>query len=358
VEESSGDVLVSHEADQALPIASATKLMTAHVAMRALDPRESVTAAPYDAGPGESLMGLKPGEQVAARDLFYGLLVASGNDAATTLAIRVSGSIPGFVARMNREAHRLGLDDTTYSDPIGLDDGNVSSARDLVSLATTLREDRLFREIVDTPRVTVHLAGGPERLVNRNTLVLEEPFVDGVKTGTTVAAGFILVASAAKHEAEFVSAVLGAPTESDRDEATLALLRYGAALYRPRVLVKEGEVVASLALGGGRGRLLLIASESFEAVALPGQGVRMEFDPPDPPDGAIAKGVKLGTAIVTVAGEEVGKVVVVAARSAPARPEQGGDGLPGWAWGAFGVAGLLAVGLATRAVAISRGRPR
>ncbi|MDQ3571658.1 MAG: D-alanyl-D-alanine carboxypeptidase [Actinomycetota bacterium] len=354
VEESSGVVLASHEADRPLPIASATKLMTAYLAMRKLDPDERITAAPYDPRPGESLMGLEPGEEVTARELFYGLLVASGNDAATTLAIRVSGSMPGFVERMNQQARRLGLDDTSYADPIGLDEGNVSSARDLVALATTLRDDELFREIVDTPRLTVKLAGGPERLVNRNTLVLREPFVDGVKTGTTVAAGFVLVASAAKHDARFVSAVLGAPSESERDEATLDLLRYGAALYRPRVLVRVGEVVATLALGNGRGRLPLVAGESVKGAALPDQRVRVELDAPAPPDDAIARGLRLGTAAVIVAGEEVGQVDVLAARSAPAVPDRGGDGLPSWGWGVLAAAGLLAAGLVARAVAISR----
>ena len=348
-------MLAERDADTARPIASATKLMTAYIALRELEPGEEVTAPEYAAGPTESLMGLEAGEVVTVRDLLYGLLLASGNDAATALAIRVSGSVSDFVNRMNAYARRLGLGETAYTDPIGLDTGNVSSARDLVALAVRLRRDPLFRRIVDTPRATVGAPPERHRLVNRNTLVLEEPFVNGVKTGTTLAAGYVLVASAQRRGVELVSALLGAPGESERDAGTLDLLDYGYSLYRRRTLVAGNERIATLTLDEGRGRLPLVAAGAVSAVARADQSVAVEYEAPAPPEGAVERGESFGTAVVTLAGEEVAEVGVVAAR-AVAAPEE--TGLPSWAWLALGGAGVVSLALAAAAVVVARRPPR
>jgi D-alanyl-D-alanine carboxypeptidase (penicillin-binding protein 5/6) len=355
VDEASGDVLAENDADAARPIASATKLMTAYLVLRRLDLHDEVTAPAYAAVPGESLMGLRAGEVVSVRDLLYGLLMASGNDAAMALALRVSGSAPDFVALMNRTASRLGLGQTNYVDPIGLDGGNVSSARDLASLATRLREDRVFRRIVDTERITVGGGEDEHRLTNRNTLVLEEPFVSGIKTGTTLAAGYVLVGSAEQRGIGLVSAVLGAPGEAERDAATLELLDYGFSLYRNRTLVARGERVAAVNLGEDRGRLALVADSGVDAVARADQEVEVDYATPEPPDGAVARGESFGTAIVSLDGAEVGEVPVVAARTVAA-PEE--TGLPDWAWIVFAVAGAIALALAGTAIVVARRPPR
>jgi D-alanyl-D-alanine carboxypeptidase len=130
----SGDVLASHAASQRLPIASTTKLMTAYVAMQELPLDEIVRAAPYEAIYGESLLELRAGERVSVRDLLYGLILRSGNDAAYDLALATSGLEDAFVREMNRRAAALGLPDTHYANPVGLDEpGNYSSALDLAS---------------------------------------------------------------------------------------------------------------------------------------------------------------------------------------------------------------------------------
>ncbi|HET7507044.1 MAG TPA: serine hydrolase, partial [Solirubrobacterales bacterium] len=117
----SGDVLASHALDESLPIASTTKLMTAYVAMKEMPLDKIVRAQPYDAEYGESLMGLRTGERISVRDLLYGLILLSGNDAAHTLAIAAAGSEARFVAEMNRYAAALGLSHTHYANPVGLD---------------------------------------------------------------------------------------------------------------------------------------------------------------------------------------------------------------------------------------------
>lgn len=358
VDEDSGEVLASRDPRESLPIASAAKLMTAHLVLESLDPSDTIVAAPYRDTPGESLMGLEAGETVSVRDLLFGLLIASGNDAAVTLAIRVAGSTPSFVDRMNSAARRLGLDDTNYADPIGLDAGNRSSAADLVALASELRAKPLFRRIVDTPRRRVRLASGPEVLVNRNNLVREEPFVTGVKTGTTVEAGYVLVFSARAKGVDLVGAVLGAPGEAERDAAALRLLEYGAALYARRVVVAEGRRVGSLDLGAERGIVPLVADSELKATVRRGTEATIEFEPPAATDEAVARGQVVGSAAVLVDGERVGSVDVVAARGAPRKPEQGLSGLPGWAWGVFAGAALIAVGLGGAAIVVARGADR
>ena len=116
-----GESLAGKAADRRLPMASTTKMMTAYLALRNLPMNEVVRAADYQGAPVESLMGLEPGQRVSVRDLLYGLILLSGNDAAVTLAEAVSGTVPRFVALMNRTAARLGLSNTSYEDPIGLD---------------------------------------------------------------------------------------------------------------------------------------------------------------------------------------------------------------------------------------------
>jgi serine-type D-Ala-D-Ala carboxypeptidase (penicillin-binding protein 5/6) len=329
--------------------------MTAYLALRELEPGDEVTAPAYDGLPVESLMGLQAGEVVTVRDLLYGLLLASGNDAAVALAVRVAGSEPDFVARMNATARRLGLDETAYEDPIGLGSGNVSSARDLVALATELRRNRLFRRIVDTPRITVGSPPLEHDLTNRNTLVLEEPFVDGVKTGTTIEAGYVLVASGKRKGIEFVAALLGAPSEDARDAEMLELLDYGASLYERRALVRRGERIATVPLDDDRGRLVLVADEDLSTVARADQEADIEFEAPDAPDGAVARGQSFGVATVTLEGAEIGEVDVVAARAVAAPPDAA---LPGWAVIVLGGAGVVAAGLAGTAIVIARRPPR
>ncbi|MDQ3728982.1 MAG: serine hydrolase [Actinomycetota bacterium] len=352
-------MLASEGSKTAFPIASATKLMTYYVAAEKLRPNREVVVAPYDAAPGESLAGLEAGDSLTTRDVLYSLIVASGNDAAATLALAVAGSEPDFVARMNAAADNLELSETEYSDPIGLSSDNVSSASDLVDLAVELKEQSLFQKIVDTPRITLGSGAEPLRLENRNTLVLEEPFMNGVKTGTTVEAGYVLVGSGRKKGVDLVSAVLGAPDAASRDAATLSLFDYGFSLYRERTLVERGERVGSVPLADGTGSLPLRSSAKVMEVARDDQRVDFQLNVMAPLEAPIAEGEAVGNAAVRLDGRRVGEVEALAARAVAAPPaaDEGGS-LPGWAWLVFGVAGAAALLLASLAVASRGGEPR
>ncbi|HYF26151.1 MAG TPA: serine hydrolase, partial [Baekduia sp.] len=184
VEPATGDIVLAKRADDRRAIASTTKLMTALVTLERASLDDVMTAVDYPAAAVESQLGLRAGERLTVRDLLRGLLLESANDAAATLAARVAGSRKAFVALMNRRARALRLRDTRFANPIGLDqEGNFSSATDLVKLTLILRRFAFFRETVDQPRATLRSGARVRTIANRNTLVREVPEVSGVKTG-------------------------------------------------------------------------------------------------------------------------------------------------------------------------------
>jgi serine-type D-Ala-D-Ala carboxypeptidase (penicillin-binding protein 5/6) len=315
-----GTVLASKAPDRRLPIASTTKLMTAYLTLERLKPRQLLPAAPYrPSAAAEILLGLRPGERARVRDLLYGLLVPSANDAAQTLAVGVAGSEAAFVDEMNSAAQQLGLTNTSYANPIGLDDpNNYSSARDLVTLAGRLLQNPLFARIVDTPAAVLRIAGEPRRVETRNTLLNREAFISGVKTGHTLGAGYVLVGSGTKGATTLVSAVLGAPSESGRDADTLRLLSYGFSLYRQSLPVQQGEELANPELDYRDGHLALVAKRSIPIEARQGQQVATSIEAPDEISGAVEEGETLGRVVVRVDGEPAASSPLVAADSVAA----------------------------------------
>ncbi len=212
-----GEILLSRNADQPLPPASTTKIMTALITLERVRPDEVVTV-PASALIGDAAMGLTPGERLTVEELLYGMLMVSGNDAAMTLAEYVGGSTENFVALMNQRAAEMNLKGTHFVNPHGLDaPGHVSSAVDLLAMTRAGLSYELFARIVATPQARV--AG--RLLINRNELLTTYPGADGVKTGTTDAAGQCLVASATREGHRAIAIVLGS---QDRYADSRALL--------------------------------------------------------------------------------------------------------------------------------------
>ena len=349
VDPDDGEVLATHRAKASLSIASTTKLMTAYVARRDLKLGEAVVAPPYAAGPAESLLGLRAGERIKVEDLLYGLLLVSGNDAAAALAQASAGSEDAFVKQMNRAAAKLELDDTSYANPIGLDEaGNYSSAEDLATLAIQLRRDKLFRQIFDTATTTIQSGDHARTLTNRNMLVQTVPYVNGVKTGYTIDAGNVLVGSGEQKGVELVSAVLGAPSESERDAATMSLLDYGFSLYRRRSPVRTDEAVASVTIADRDVDVELAPAEDVRVTVRKGQAVDTRIAAPAEVDGPVSRGERLGSVVVTVDGEIAGRAALVATSSAAAASlvERYDAAIPG----PRAVAWLLAIAVIAAAV--------
>lgn len=318
VDARSGDVIAGQAAEKRLPIASTTKLMTAYVAMRELRPGEVVRAAPYEAIYGESLMGLTAGERVSVRDLLYGLMLVSGNDAAHTLAVAAAGSEERFVEQMNRYAAALGLADTHYANPVGLDEpGNYSSAADLATLTRRLLRDPAFARIADTRSVLLRSPSSPRRIENSNDLLETAPWVTGVKTGHTFDAGYVLVASGERRGVSLVSVTLGEPTEEARFADSFDLLEFGFSQYRRRLPVRAGASLAEPEIRYSGGRLPLRAERSLQAGVRRDQRLELRVAAPEEVEGPVRRGAKLGHATVFVDGMRVGSVPLRASRTVP-----------------------------------------
>ena len=315
VDARTGETLTAHEADVRRPIASTTKLMTAHLAIERFGLRREIPAAPYYPIPGESLLGFTPGDSATVRDLVYGLILASGNDAAQSIAVGVSGSEPAFVREMNEEAVRLGLADTHYGNPIGLDEpGNYSTAADLAAFTRLLMKRRFLRRVFDTESITLPSLDPPDTIETRNTLLLSEPTLTGVKTGHTLGAGYVLVGSARRDGVELISVVLGTPSELDRDAESAELLGWGFRLYAPRRAFRRGEAVARPDIAYSDEQLPLVARRGVEVGARDDQQLQVRVRAPDEVEGPIRKGARMGSALVLLDGRRVASVPLLAAR--------------------------------------------
>jgi D-alanyl-D-alanine carboxypeptidase (penicillin-binding protein 5/6) len=309
VDARSGDVLVSHAAARELPVASTTKLMTAYVALRELPLDRIVHAAPYEAEYGESLLELRPGQRISVRDLLYGLILRSGNDAAYDLALAAAGSVPRFVGEMNRYAAALGLSHTHYANPIGLDQkGNYSSAADLAALTRRLLEIPAFARIAAARSAVLRSVRPRRRIETINELLNMAPWVTGVKTGHTFGALYVLVGSGRRKGVSLISVAVGAPTDEDRFSDNLELLEYGFSRYRRRVPIQAGATLARPSIRYSGGELALRAARTVAVGVRGDQRMSVTVRAPSEVEGSIDRGEDLGQASVYVDGRRAATV--------------------------------------------------
>jgi D-alanyl-D-alanine carboxypeptidase (penicillin-binding protein 5/6) len=317
MEASTGEVLLARRADDRRQIASTTKLMTALVALQRTDLDDVFGATDYNPAAVESQIGLRPGERMSVRDLLRATLLPSANDAAAALAVGTMGSTAAFVAEMNRRATALGLKNTRFANPIGLDDANnYSSARDLATLAVRLRGYEFFRRTVDLPSAVLRSGARRRTVVNRNTLVRRVADINGVKTGHTGRAGYVLVGSATRDGVTVVSVVLGEPSERARDTDSLALLRYGLSRFDARTVVPEGRVLGRVGLRYRDDKSVnVIAGATVTRVLRRGARTNITVSGlPSEVDGPLPRGTRLGTATVRRGRTVLARVPVVTAR--------------------------------------------
>jgi D-alanyl-D-alanine carboxypeptidase (penicillin-binding protein 5/6) len=358
VEPATGDVVFQRNANQRRLIASTTKLMTALVTLEHASLDDVMTTVDYHGSPVESLAGFGKGERVTVRDLLRALLITSANDAAATLAQRVGGTRAKFVAMMNAKAKQLGLTGTHYDNPIGLDGStNYSTATDLAKLTLILRRNAFFRETTDLRSVTLKSGAHPRTFANRNLLVRNVPAVNGVKTGHTNTAGYILVGSASRAGITVISVVLGDPSEDARDADSLALLKFGLDRYHVVTAVKKDQVVGHAALSHRDGHVDLVAAQTVKRTARKGDKLIVTVTgAPETIDGPLDKGTRVGTVSVTQRGKVVARVPLVTA--SPVDAASFFDRLRDWLdspvtlvlLGAFALCSLYLVLLRRRAV--------
>jgi serine-type D-Ala-D-Ala carboxypeptidase (penicillin-binding protein 5/6) len=314
-----GDVLFAKRPDQRRAIASTTKLMTALLTLERARPRQVYTAPAYHAFPAESRIDLREGERMRVEDLLEALLLESANDAAVTLAEGVSGSRQAFVDDMNERAAELGLSDTSYANPIGLDDpANYSTANDLAALALRLMRNPRFRRIVDMPMANLESGARPRVVDNRNQLVAEYPWVTGIKTGHTNIAGDVLVGSArARGGARVISVVLGEPSEPARDADTVALLRWGLERFHRVRVLDPRRVMARAAVEYQDEKAALVPARGATVLVRDGERVRQRVTAPDELEGPLPQGERVGRVTVLVDGKTMRRVSLVTAHEVP-----------------------------------------
>jgi serine-type D-Ala-D-Ala carboxypeptidase (penicillin-binding protein 5/6) len=331
--------------DQRLPIASATKLMTAYVVLKELPLDKIVRAAPYSPTAGESLLGLRAGERISVRDLLYGLILRSGNDAAYDLARAAAGSEAAFVRQMNRYAAALGLSDSHFANPIGLDQpGNYSSANDLAALTRRLLDIPAFAEIANSRHAVLRSLSPPRRISSINELLFLEPWATGVKTGHTLGAKYVLVASGHRRGADLIVVVIGANSDEERYGDALELFDYVFGFFRKRKAIYAGEALAEPSIRYSGGELPLDAAHAVKVTHRVGQGVSVSVRAPDEVEGPIADGETLGRAIVRVGGIAAASVPLKAAEAVPEASawDRGRDFVEGsLGWIGLGLLGIL-----------------
>lgn len=259
LDETSGQPIASRDADERIEPASLTKLMTAYLAFQALKGQslalgQTIRVSERAWRARGSRMFIEPRMPVTVEALLHGLIVQSGNDACIALAEAIAGTEAAFVERMNREAQRLGMKSTHFTNTSGLPDReHFSTARDLALLTTALIRDypgyyKLYSEREFTYNDITQR--------NRNRLLWLDPNVDGVKTGHTESAGYCLIASAQRGARRLVSVVLGAPSERVRAEDSQKLLNFGFQSYEGVRLYEKGKAISTLPVWKGSEREL------------------------------------------------------------------------------------------------------
>jgi len=326
VNASTGEVLAARNPHARVPIASITKLMTVLVALEHARLTDVVRVDRAAAKVGESTIRLRAGERITVHDLVAAALIQSANDAAVALARHVGhGSTPAFVALMNAKAHELGLRDTHFVRPDGLDArGEFSSAADVVKLAEVAMHDPTIRRIVGERTATI---AGNRRLVTWDDLLGTFPGLIGVKTGHTDNAGWCQVAAVRGMGLTIYTAILGSPSRSRRNADLAALLAWGLSRYRVVPLVQAGRTYARAEIGYGRAPVALVAERPLIRSVRLGQPFVERVVAPAVLSLPVKAGQALGEVRVYRNGELVGSRRLVAAGSAR-RP--GLTGRVGW----------------------------
>jgi serine-type D-Ala-D-Ala carboxypeptidase (penicillin-binding protein 5/6) len=322
VNASNGEVLAARYAHQRLPIASITKLMTVLVALRHLRLDQDVTVTAQAARVGESRIPLRGGQHVSVRDLLEGALIQSANDAADALAAAAAGGdVQRFVDWMNAYARKLGLRDTHFTRPDGLDaPGHVSSARDVAVLARVAMHSPIVRSIVRERTATIE--GGAVVVHTWNDLLGVFPGLIGVKTGHTDRAGWCEVAAVRRAGYTVYAVILGSPTRARRDSDLERLLAWSVSRYRTLALVGNTPY-AYAALPYGRPAVPLVATRPLVRVVRVGRPIVTRVVAPSAVRLPVRRGAQLGRVEVWDGRTLLGTRPLLAARSV-GRPGFGG----------------------------------
>ena len=319
MEASTGRVLYEQNADEALPPASVTKIMTLLLVMEAIDAGkikldDTVTTSERAAAMGGSQIYLEVGEQMSVEDMLKSVIIASANDAACALAEFVAGSETAFVKAMNDKAQELGMNNTVFENTNGLDDtakSHLTSARDIAIMSAELIKHKKILEYSSIWMDTVR--NGLFGLTNTNRLIRYYNGCTGLKTGSTDKAGFCISATAERDGVSLICVIMGAETRDIRNQAATSLLDWGFANYgvfehTPRELEPIG------VMGGVEDRVG-VKYEPFSFVTEKANvgKIKYKIELPEYASAPIKQGEKVGEVVFTLDGKEIGRTPIVAA---------------------------------------------
>ena len=322
VDARSGAVLAEHNADMPLPPASLTKMMTSYVLAKEITEGRvsesdmvTVSENAWSQNPlfqGSSLMWIEPGMDVSIEDLQRGIIISSGNDATVAVAEHLAGSEAVFAEMMNTNAEKLGMVDTYYLNSHGLPHPeHVTTARDLAILAKAMINDHPQQYAIYKEREFTY---NDIKQYNRNTLMSEDPTVDGLKTGHTEAAGYCLVASAERRGMRLISVVMGTNSKSARKNETRSLLNYGFRFYETSTLFEPMTELEKPRIWKGQQDYVPVGLLDETVLTLP-RGKKKNLvttvEVNDELLAPIARGDAVGTITLTLDGETVFHAPVV-----------------------------------------------
>lgn len=313
-----GRVIAESNADMRLEPASLTKMMTAYIVSfqlthSDLSPDDLVPVSHNAHKTIGSRSFLEPGSQVTVRDLMYGLVVQSGNDASVALAEHVGGSEEGFVTMMNEMAKRLGMTDTNFVNSTGLPaKGHYTTSRDMARLAVAVIRDHPAHYRLYSVEEFTH---NGIKQKNRNTLLLHDPTVDGIKTGHTEAAGYCLVASAKRGDMRLISVLMGARNEQQRGTESLRALNYGFRFYETLKVAEANQKLGKVQVWGGQEDDVAMAVPSDHYVTVQSgqkKGLVPEFKMSSDVVAPVTAGQRLGMVSYKLNNEVVAQLPIVA----------------------------------------------
>lgn len=318
MEADTGEILYENNADEQLPIASVTKIMTLLLIFEAIaDGKitmdDIVPVSQRAMSMGGSTMFLAEGEQLSVGELIKGIAVASANDGCVAMAEYLSGSVEGFVDEMNKKANELGMTNTNFINTNGLDeDGHYSSARDVAIMSRALIAHTKIFEF--TTIWTDKMNNGQYDLSNTNKLIRFYEGANGLKTGSTSKAGCCISATAKRNDMQLIAVVLGASNSDERFADARTLLDYGFANYKIEKVTSAGDVVTNIPVKKGvYENVDICAKDSFSILLKKGDSDKIETKTYIPPflNAPIQKEQAVGNMTFILDGKEIGEIELV-----------------------------------------------
>lgn len=323
IEAESGDIIYEKNAHERLPMASTTKIMTAVVALENGDLNKEISVSPNACGVEGSSIYLSENERLTLEELLYALLLESANDAAAAIAYEIAGGIEEFACLMNDTAEKLGLEDTHFTNPHGLDNENhYTTAADLAKLTAYALKNEKFREIVSTYKHQIPLRGdeGIRVLLNHNKLLKLSDDAIGVKTGFTKKSGRCLVSAAERDGVCVIAVTLNAPDDWNDH---LALYELGFSMYKSVLLAKKGQFSVQIPCSGAENGCITAENRDELRLCLKNgdeithtiEAERMLFSP-------ISEGDEVGRVVFRMGGKVIGEVALYSAQTVEEIPDE------------------------------------